>query len=84
LTMGNVRTDDLFEVWQTNSKLEELRNGSGKLIMFCQKCPKFIDNTCQGSKYETELHRLLNPEVKNPTCIYGEGPSLLSFSSRII
>lgn len=83
LAMGNVRTDDLFDVWQTNFKLEEIRNNSGKLIMFCQKCPKFIDNACQGSKYETELHRLLNPEVKNPNCIYGEGPSLLSFSSQM-
>lgn len=77
LIMGDVRSDDLFNVWQKSPLLEKMRNDGGKLILFCKKCHKFIENKCQGSKYETELHRLLNPVVKNPTCIYGGGPSLL-------
>jgi len=78
LIMGNVRSDDLFDVWQKNHLLERMRGEGGDLIRFCEKCPKFIDGTCQGPKYETELIRLLHPEVKNPTCIYGDGPSLLT------
>lgn len=78
LIMGNVRTDDLFDIWQKNPLLEKMRDDGGKLILFCKKCPKFIANKCQGPKYETELHRYLDPNVKNPTCIHGDGPSLLT------
>lgn len=78
LIMGNVRTDDLFDVWQKNPLLEKMRDDEGKLILFCKKCPEFVANKCQGPKYETELHRYLDPNVKNPTCIHGNGPSLLT------
>lgn len=76
--MGDIRKDSLFDVWQKNSLLEKVRNDCKKLILFCRKCPKSKASKCQGFKYETELHRLLNPGVKNLTCIYGEGPSLLT------
>ena len=77
LIAGNVKTHNLFDLWQKDSLLEKMRNDGSRLIRFCEKCPKFIANECQGPKYETELNRLLNPGVKNPTCIYGNGPSLL-------
>jgi len=77
LPLGNIKKQNIFDVWQNNNKLEEIRLDSQKLILFCNNCEKFKKRECQGSKYETELIRLLNPEVKNPTCIFGDGPSLL-------
>lgn len=77
LPLGNVKQQNIFDVWQADEKLEKIREDSHKLILFCNKCEKFKNRECQGSKYETELIRLLNPEVKNPTCIFGDGPSLL-------
>lgn len=76
--LGNINQQDIFNVWQTNKKLEKMRNDSHKLILFCDKCKKFINKECQGSKYEVELIRLFDSKVKNPTCIFGDGPSLLS------
>lgn len=78
--LGHIKTDDLFDVWQRNPRLEKIRDDGGKLILFCNKCKKYINEECQGSKYEIELNRLIHPEVKNPTCIYGNGPSLLSLN----
>lgn len=77
LPLGNIKKQNIFDVWQNNKQLEEIRIDSQKLILFCNNCEKFKKRECQGSKYETELIRLLNPEVKNPTCIFGDGPSLL-------
>jgi len=77
LVLGNIKSDNLFDIWQKSPKLEKIRDDGRKLIMFCNKCEKFISGDCQGSKYETEINRLRRPEVKNPTCIYGDGPSLL-------
>jgi MoaA/NifB/PqqE/SkfB family radical SAM enzyme len=77
LVIGNVKNNDIFDIWQKNKVLEKIRNDGGRLINFCNKCNKFKEGKCQGSKYEIELNRLVNPEVKNPTCIYGNGPSLL-------
>ncbi len=82
LAFGNVKKDDLFDIWQSDNTLEKMRDDGGRLIQFCKKCPKFIDNICQGPKYETELNRLINPEVKNPTCIHGEEKSLLLLSKE--
>lgn len=76
--LGNVKQKDIFDVWQNDKRLDNIREGACKLILFCNKCKKFKNNECQGSKYETELIRLLNPEVKNPNCILGDGPSLLT------
>ena len=75
--LGSAKEQNVFDVWQSNNKLEIIREDSKKLIMFCNNCEKFKNKECQGSKYETELIRLLNPGVKNPTCIFGDGPSLL-------
>jgi MoaA/NifB/PqqE/SkfB family radical SAM enzyme len=77
LKLGNIKKENIFDIWQNNKVLEKIRNDSHKLILFCNSCEKFKNKQCQGSKYETELIRLINPEVKNPTCIFGEGPSLL-------
>jgi len=77
--LGNIKTDSLFDVWQKSAVLEEMRKDGRKLIAFCNKCDKYQKAQCQGSKYEIELNRLFNPNVKNPTCIYGDGPSLLTY-----
>lgn len=78
--LGNVKKWGIFETWQRNKKLEKIRDDSERLVLFCNKCKKFQNKECQGSKYETELIRLLNPGVKNPNCIFGDGPSLIKLS----
>lgn len=78
LVLGNIKSDSLFDIWQKSPKLEKIRDDGRKLVLFCSKCEKLLCGECQGSKYETEINRLMRPEVKNPTCIYGDGPSLLS------
>jgi len=80
MILGNCKIDDLFGIWQKSKKLEKIRDDGGKLIHFCANCPKFKLDECQGSKYETELNRLIHSEVKNQTCIYGGGPSLLKIA----
>ena len=75
--LGNVRTDDLFDVWHKSDLLQQMRDEGEALINFCSQCPQFQNNKCQGPKYETEFNRRINPKVKNPSCIHGEGPSLL-------
>lgn len=77
LFLGNAKKQSIFQVWQRNRKLEKIREDSRKLFLFCNKCKEFRKSKCQGSKYEAELIRLAKPEIKNPTCILGEGPSLL-------
>lgn len=77
LSLENARTKSVFDIWQNNAKLEKIRNDSMKLILFCNECDKFKEQECQGSKYETELIRLIDPKIKNPTCIFGNGHSLL-------
>jgi len=80
LCLGNIKTDDLITVWQTNPKLERMRDDAGLLMRFCQECPESIQQRCQGAKYETELERLVRPEATNPWCIHGLGPSLLTLA----
>jgi len=77
LCLGNVKKDNIFDVWQNSKKLEEIRIEARKLMLFCNRCKEFINKKCQGSKYETELNRLIHPEVKNSCCVYGQGESLL-------
>lgn len=80
LCLGNIKTDDLATVWQTNPKLEQMRDDAGLLMRFCQECSELIQQRCQGAKYETELERLVCPEATNPWCIHGLGPSLLAIA----
>lgn len=75
--LGNICTHDLLEVWHNNPKLEEYRQASQKLKVLCFDCPEY-GGKCPGANYEFELVRLLNPEVSNPFCRFGNGPSLLS------
>lgn len=82
MCLGNIKTDNIFNVWQNNPILEKIRNDTGRLIEFCNSCEEYKNKRCQGSKYETELQRLLYPNTKNPWCIYGNGPSLLKLSLR--
>lgn len=76
LALGNVKIDDIHEVWQNSKMLEEIRNDSLMLINTCEFCTKA--NMCQGAKYEVELYRLQHPEAVNQTCEYGKQASLLS------
>lgn len=78
LLLGSIKKQNIFQIWQHDKKLEQIREDSRKLILFCNKCKEFKKGGCQGSKYETELIRLINPEIKNPTCILGDEPSLLN------
>jgi MoaA/NifB/PqqE/SkfB family radical SAM enzyme len=74
---GNIKNDDLFNVWQHSDTLEEYRDVARKLMLFCQKCPE-LGNKCSGPNYEIELYRLFNRKSENPYCLYGQGPSLLT------
>ena len=80
--LGNIKDKKLYDVWQKSELLEKTRDDAGRLILFCNKCKEYKNKKCQGSKYETELERLLYPETKNPWCIYGNGPSLLTISLK--
>lgn len=82
MCLGNIKDNDVFDIWQNSKILEKIRDDSGRLIYFCNECDEFKKNRCQGSKYETELERLLRPKTKNPWYIYGDGPSLLSVSEK--
>lgn len=79
--LGNIKKDNIFEVWQNNKKLEKIRDEGRKLMIFCKNCKNYIHKNCQGSKYETELNRLIHPEVKNLCCIY-DSESLLKIINR--
>ncbi len=74
---GNIKTSDIFNVWQNNDKLEEYRDIAGRLRTFCVNCPEY-GRKCPGPNYEIELYRQLHPESRNFYCIYGDGPSLLT------
>lgn len=76
MSVGNIKTDKLFDVWQHSRKLEKFRKRASELIRFCMKCPQYMKG-CPGANYEREIHREKNPGRKNPYCIYGNGPSLL-------
>ena len=74
--LGNVIDHDLIDIWQNSKKLEVFREKSHRLKSLCSKCYLFLEK-CPGAMYEMEYIRMKNPEMKNPFCIYGEGPSLL-------
>lgn len=75
-SVGNILTDDLFEVWQYGEKMAQFRKGSRAIIELCEKCPIHLTK-CLGANYERELFRLKNPDRDNSYCIKGKGPSLL-------
>lgn len=81
--MGHILEDDLLNVWQKSEKLDENRRKSYQLKSICQNCSIYM-RECPGSMYEIEHLRLLNPELKNPFCIHGSGPSLLSDQLTIV
>jgi MoaA/NifB/PqqE/SkfB family radical SAM enzyme len=74
--VGNIITDNILDVWQENSNLDNYRTRSHRLKEICNNCSLYTEK-CPGSIYELEHIRLLNPKIKNPFCVYGAGPSLL-------
>jgi len=75
--LGNIKFDDIFEIWQRSNKLERFRESSRKLEIYCSKCDEYLKR-CPGPNFEIELYRKNNPGVKNSYCYYGDGPSLLT------
>lgn len=75
--LGDIKTDDLFEVWQRSPKLEAFREESRRLEIHCSSCNEF-SRRCPGPNFELELLRKKKPEINNPYCFYGNGPSLLT------
>lgn len=74
--LGNIKIDDIYEIWQKSEKLKLFREEAGDLELFCQACDKY-GKTCPGPNFELELLRKKDPSVSNPYCFYGSGPSLL-------
>lgn len=75
--LGNIKTDDVVDVWQRSAKLEEFRESSSKLEEQCAQCVEY-GKKCPGPNFELELLRKQSPEIKNPYCFFGDGPSLLT------
>lgn len=75
--LGNIKTDNLFNVWQNNVRLDEYRERSLRLKTVCFGCPEYMKR-CPGASYEMELFREVNPNTTNPFCAYGDGLPLLS------
>ncbi len=77
MSVGNIKNDKIFYVWQHSKKLEKFRKRASELITFCKECPKYMKG-CPGANYEREIFREKHPDKKNSYCIYGNGPSLLT------
>jgi len=75
--LGNIKTDDIVEVWQKSEILEAFRDSSRKLEAHCAACPEY-GKRCPGPNYELELLRKHDSSTRNPYCFYGDGPSLLT------
>lgn len=75
--LGNIKYDNLFDIWQHSPKLEKFRNESAQLELYCRPCQEFTKR-CPGPNFELELFRKNKPGIPNPYCFYGNGPSLLS------
>ena len=74
--LGNIKKDDIFDIWQRSELLEKQRKQSQALKNFCSKCPVY-GTSCAETKWEIELNRQLHPENNNYYCIYGQGKPLL-------
>lgn len=74
--LGNIKTDDIYDVWQKSEKLEQFREEARGLELFCRECDKY-GKTCPGPNFELELLREKDRTITNPYCFYGTGPSLL-------
>lgn len=74
---GNIKYDNIFDVWQYSKKLDKFRDESGRLELYCRECEQFAKR-CPGPNFELELFRKNKPGTPNPYCFYGNGPSLLS------
>jgi len=74
--LGNIKTDNIYDIWQKSKKLESFREESRKLELFCRRCDKY-SKTCPGPNFELELLRKKDSSITNPYCYYGSGPSLL-------
>ena len=79
--LGNITHDNIFEIWQKSDKLEQFREQSRNLENYCSKCDKY-SKTCPGPNFELELLRKYHPEIDNPYCFYGKGPSLLKITEN--
>jgi len=75
--IGNIKHDDLFEIWQRSPKLEKFRDSSRRLELYCSHCPEYAKR-CPGPNFELELLRQRKPEIQNPYCFFGNEPSLLT------
>lgn len=74
--LGNIKKDNIFDIWQRSELLEKQRKQSQALRNFCGKCPVY-GTSCAETKWEIELNRQLHPESNNFYCIYGQGKPLL-------
>jgi len=74
--LGNIKKDDIFDIWQKSELLDKQRKQSQALRNFCSKCPAY-GTSCAETKWEIELNRQLHPESNNYYCIYGQGKPLL-------
>lgn len=75
--LGNIKHDDLFEIWQRSPRLERFRDEAMRLELHCASCQEFTKR-CPGPNFELELLRKKKPGTQNPYCLYGKGPSLLT------
>jgi len=77
LCLGNIKTDNLVDVWQKSPMLEMIRNTERDLKRYCDKCLFFKKEKCIGASIENELNRLINPQSFNPYCEFGSETPLL-------
>lgn len=76
LCLGNIKTNDLVDVWQKSPLLEMIRNTERDLKRYCDNCP-LSKEKCIGASFENELNRLINPQSPNPYCEFGDEIPLL-------
>lgn len=75
--LGNIKYDNIFDIWQHSEKLDKFRDESANLELYCRECEQFAKK-CPGPMFELESFRKNKPGTPNPYCFYGDGPSLLT------